>query len=83
MTNHNIDLITKKNEKIIGVKLTDGTMGEIKYVNTKTGPDCVFPAKIATNKDGSHTFILINKKEINSKLQPILEHSFNHWFELD
>ena len=84
MAIHDIDLIDKDGEKIIGVKLTDGAIGKIKYVydTVNNVQDCILPPKIAHNKDNSHTFVLTNGKEMKSELKHILDCSLMHWLDV-
>ena len=83
MSINNIDLITETGEKIIGVKLTNGDTGEIKYIHDSKNNvyDCALPKSIQQNEKG-YTFVLSSGENIEADIESILESSRNAYFSL-
>ena len=83
MPKKTIDLLTRNDEEIIGVVLSNGDIDNISYTfDSKTRLLlCIVPD--GSLKDSSHfTFLLENGNRVTDDLEAILSHSLDRWLEI-
>lgn len=81
MSIQKVNLVTRNNEKIIGVKLADGSIGEIKFtIDTKTAHQaCTLPESIFVDPDGMYIFVLQTGEELKESYDNVVNYSVDHW----
>ena len=81
MSTNNIKLVDEDNNEIIGVELSNGELGKIKFVDhvEQNVRICTLPNDIKENTDGTNNFHLSNGSIIRRELSAITDSSEHYY----